>query len=124
MDAERGPARESPAALAPSERGEHWWPAATAMIVVAGSHAALPATYRVRPVWLFPAVVLALVAVLFVGDPGRIDRRRPWMRVTVGAVIALITVANLFGAVRLVADILPITSSSLAIRAACSPPAP
>ena len=106
MDAERGPARESPAALAPPERGEHWWPAATAMIVVAGLHAALPATYRVRPVWLFPAVILALVAVLITGDPGRIDRQKPWMRVTVGAVIALITVANLFGAVRLVADIL------------------
>lgn len=106
MDTERGPARGSPAGLAPAERGEHWWPAATAMIVVAGLHAALPASYRVRPAWLFPAVILALVAVLIIGDPGRIDRRRPWMRVTVGAVIALITVANLFGAVRLVADIL------------------
>lgn len=106
MDAERGPAREASVALAPSERGEHWWPAATAMIVVAGLHAALPATYRVRPVWVLPAVILALVAVLIIGDPGRIDRQKPWMRVTVGAVIALITLANLFGAVRLVADIL------------------
>jgi hypothetical protein len=99
----RGPAVEP---APPAERGEHWWPAATAMIVVAGLHAALPATYRVRPVWLFPAVVVALVAVLVIGDPGRIDRQKAWMRVVVGAVIALITLVNLFGAVRLVVDIL------------------
>jgi hypothetical protein len=76
------------------------------MIVVAGLHAALPPSYRVRPVWLFPAVVLALVAVLVIGDPGRIDRQKPWMRIAVGGVIALITLANLIGAVRLVVDIL------------------
>jgi hypothetical protein len=76
------------------------------MIVVAGLHAALPASYRVRPVWLFPTVVLALLAVLVIGDPGRIDRQKPWMRIAVGAVIALITLANLIGAVRLVVDIL------------------
>jgi hypothetical protein len=51
-------------------------------------------------------VVLALVAVMVIGDPGRIDRRKPWLRLAVGAVIALITLANLIGAVRLVVDIL------------------
>jgi hypothetical protein len=106
MATEQRPARESAVELDPAERGEHWWPAATAMIVVGGLHAALPASYRVRPVWLLPAVVLALVAVLVIGDPGRIDRQKAWMRIVVGAVIALITLANLVGAVRLVVDIL------------------
>ena len=106
MATEQRPAREPAVELAPAERGEHWWPVATAIIVVAGLHVALPAEYRVRPVWLFPAVLLALLAVLIIGDPGRIDRQKHWMRITVGAVIALITLTNLFGAVRLVVDIL------------------
>jgi hypothetical protein len=72
MATERTPARE-PAVepVAPAERGEHWWPTAAAMIVVAGLHAALPAQYRVRPVWLLPAVVLALLAVLCWKPPAR-----------------------------------------------------
>ena len=106
MATEQRPAREPAVQLAPAERGEHWWPVAAAIVVAAGLHVALPAEYRVRPVWLFPVVVLALLAVLIIGDPGRIDRQKHWMRITVGAVIALITLVNLFGAVRLVVDIL------------------
>jgi hypothetical protein len=89
-----------------AERGERWWPVVTAMIVVAGLHVALPAQYRVRPVWLFPAVVLVLLAALVIGDPGRIDRQKSWLRIATGAVIVAITLANLLGAVRLVVDIL------------------
>jgi hypothetical protein len=107
MATEHRPAREPAAALAPAaERGEHWWPVATAMIVVAGLHVALPAAYRVHPVWLLPAAVVALLAGLVIGDPGRIDRRKPWMRIATGAVIAVITLANLSAAVRLVVEIL------------------
>ena len=86
--------------------GEHWWPVAAAIIVVAGLHVALPAEYRVRPVWVFPAVLLALLAVLIIGDPGRIDRQKTWLRVTTGVVIALLTLANLAAAARLVGDII------------------
>jgi hypothetical protein len=86
--------------------GEHWWPVAAAIIVVAGLHVALPARYRVQPAWLFPAVLLALLAVLIIGDPGRIDRQKTWLRITTSAVIAVITLANLFAAARLVVEIL------------------
>src|SRR6266851_3098383 len=72
-----------------AERGEHWWPVATAIIAVAGLHVALPARYRVRPGWVVPAVTLALLAVLIAGDPGRIDRQKAWLRVATGIVIAL-----------------------------------
>jgi hypothetical protein len=106
MATEQRPAREPAVERTAAERGEHWWPVATAMIVVAGLHVALPASYRIRPAWLFPSVVLALLAVLVIGDPGRIDRQKTWMRIAVGAVIALITLANLIGAARLVVDIL------------------
>jgi len=101
------PAREHAIELAPAaERGEHWWPVALAIIVVAGLHVALPAGYRVRPVWLFPGIVLALLAVLIIGDPGRIDRQKTWLRFTTSAVIAVVTVGNLFAAIRLVVEIL------------------
>jgi hypothetical protein len=89
-----------------AERGEHWWPVATAIVVAAGLHMVLPARYRVQPVWLVPAVLLALVAVLIIGDPGRIDRQKAWLRVVTSAVIVLITLANLAAALRLVVDIL------------------
>ena len=106
MATEQRPAREPANELVPAERGEHWWPVATAIILVAGLHVVLPARYRVHPAWLFPAVVLGLLAVLIIGDPGRIDRQKPWLRIVTGAVIALITLANLLGAVRLVVEIL------------------
>ena len=90
---------------ADAERGEHWWPVALAILVTAGLHVALPAQYRVNPSWVVPVVLVALLAVLIIGDPGRIDRQKPWLRIVTGIVIAFITVANLFSAVRLVGDI-------------------
>jgi hypothetical protein len=87
-------------------RGEHWWPVAAAVVVAAVLHLALPAKYQVIPPWVAPTVLLALLAALIVGDPGRIDRQKPWLRVTTGAVIALLTLANLAAAVRLVVDML------------------
>jgi hypothetical protein len=100
------PARAAVEQVPAAERGEHWWPVATAIIVVVGLHVALPARYRVQPVWLLPAVVLALLAVLIIGDPGRIDRQKAWLRGVTSAIIAVITLANLLGAVRLVLEIL------------------
>jgi hypothetical protein len=107
MSTGQGPARDPVIELtSPAERGEHWWPVALAIIVAAGLHVALPASYRIQPVWVVPAVLLGLLAVLIVGDPGRIDQQKPWLRILTGAVIALMTLANLLAAVRLVAEIL------------------
>ena len=92
--------------LRAAARGEHWWPVALAIIVVAGLHVALPAKYRVHPAWLAPAIILALLAVLIIGDPGRIDRQKTWLRIITDIMIAFLTVANLFAAVHLVAAIL------------------
>jgi hypothetical protein len=92
-------------------RGESWWPVAAVIVAAAVLHLALPAKYQVIPSWLAPAVMLALLAVLIIGDPGRIDRQKTWLRVTTDAVIALITLANLLAAGRLVTDIL--TSNKL-----------
>ena len=89
-----------------AERGEHWWPVAVAIVVVAGLHVALPTRYRVQPGWVVPVVLLVLLAVLIVGDPGRIDRQRTWLRLVLRILIAFITLANMLAAGRLVAEIL------------------
>jgi hypothetical protein len=59
-----------------------------------------------EPPWVVPAVLLSLLAALIIGDPGRIDRQKTWLRIVTSAVIALITVANLFAAARLVGYII------------------
>ena len=81
---------------------------ALAIIVVAGLHVALPGKYRVNPAWVLPVLLLALLAALIIGDPGRIDRQKPWLRVTTDVMIAFITAANLFAAGRLVGDIVTV----------------
>jgi hypothetical protein len=107
MAAEQGSARDPEIELAPpAERGEHWWPVALAIIVAAGLHVALPAQYRIQPAWVAPTVLVGLLAVLIIGDPGRIDKQKAWLRILTGVVIALLTLANLLAAARLVAEIL------------------
>jgi hypothetical protein len=52
----RKPARQANMEPAPAAgRGEHWWPVALAIIIVAGLHLALPDRYRVQPSWVVPA---------------------------------------------------------------------
>jgi len=87
-------------------RGEHWWPVALAIVAATLLHVALPAKYRVSPPWVVPVVLLVLLAALIIGDPGRIDRQKPWLRTVTGIVIACLTAANLVAALRLVHDIL------------------
>ena len=107
MATEQGSARDPAIELpSPAERGEPWWPVALAIIVAAGLHVALPARYRVQPAWVVPVVLVGLVVVLIVGDPGRIDKQKAWLRIVTGVVIAFLTVANLLAAGRLVAEIL------------------
>lgn len=107
MGEERAPAHRQALELEPAAvRGEQWWPVVTAIAVVAGLYTALPARYRFLPVWAVPVVLLGLTALLIVGDPGRIDRQKTWLRIVTGALIAIVSVANLTAAVRLVVDIL------------------
>ena len=107
MATEQGSARDPAIELpSPAERGEPWWPVALAIIVAAGLHVALPARYRVQPAWVVPVVLVGLVVVLIVGDPGRIDKQKAWLRILTGVVIAVLTLANLLAAGRLVVEIL------------------
>jgi hypothetical protein len=106
MASSREPADVPPATPVQAARGEHWWPVALAIVVAAFLHLALPAKYRINPPWVAPAVLLGLLAALIIGDPGRIDRQKTWLRILTGAVIAFLTLANLLAAARLVHDII------------------
>jgi hypothetical protein len=56
--------------------------------------------------WLFIVVVVVLLTVMIIGDPGRIDRDATWLRVLTGTLIGLISAVNASAAVRLVAGII------------------
>jgi hypothetical protein len=89
-------------------RAERRLPMALAVVAVAGLYLLLPDDYVLDPSlrWVFPAFVLGLLALLVLGDPGRIDRTDRWLRLTTGVMIGVITLATAGSAVRLVAGIL------------------
>jgi hypothetical protein len=80
---------------------------ALAVLVAGGLRAALPSQLRNGDArWVFIAVLVALLAILVVGDPGRIDRDSTWLRVMTGTLIGLISAVNAAAAIRLVAGII------------------
>ena len=56
--------------------------------------------------WVFIVVILVLLSVMIIGDPGRIDRDSTWLRVLTGTLIGLVSAVNASAAVRLVAGII------------------
>jgi hypothetical protein len=60
--------------------------------------------------WLFLVLVVGLLAVLIIGDPGRIDRDRPWLHNLTSVLIGLISIANADAAIRLVIGIINVSS--------------
>ncbi len=112
--AERGSGRDGGAALTTQEhgrgprRGERRLPMALAVFAAAVLSLLLPSEFRVwEPLRvLYPAFILVLLGILVLGDPGRIDRDRRWLRVTTAMMVGAITAATAFSALRLVVGIL------------------
>jgi len=69
-------------------------------------HLALPRSLRLGSAWMLAVIVIVLLAVLIIGDPGRIDRRARWLAVVSGVMIGLITAINTWSAIMLVDGIL------------------
>ena len=91
----------------PTGTGESRWPMAVAVLAAGGLRAALPAQLRSGDArWAFIVVVVVLLAILIIGDPGRIDRDSAWLRAFTVTLIGLITAVNATAAVRLVAGII------------------
>ena len=89
--------------------GEPRWPMALAILATGGLRAVLPSELRAGDArFLFLAVVGALLVILIIGDPGRIDRDSTWLRVLTVGLIGIISVVNAISAVRLVAAIIDV----------------
>jgi hypothetical protein len=102
---------ETPRDQEQTRLGEPRWPMALAVIATGLLRATLPHELRNGDAaWLFLILVVGLLAVLIIGDPGRIDRDRPWLRNLTSVLIGLISLANADAAVRLVAGILNVSS--------------
>ena len=82
-------------AAGPSRVGERRWPMALAVLAAGGLRALLPPEIRNGdPRWLFLAILIPLLVVLIIGDPGRIDRDSRRLRAATGTLIGLITLVN------------------------------
>jgi len=98
---------QEPPEAQPARSGERRWPMALAVLAAGGLRAALPAQLRNGDArWALIVVLVTLLAILVIGDPGRIDRDSTWLRVLTGTLIGLISAVNAAAAVRLVAGII------------------
>ena len=102
---------EPPPAAQKARPGEPRWPMAIAVVATGLLRGALPHELRNGDApWLFLVLVVGLLAVLIIGDPGRIDRDRPWLHNLTSVLIGLITLANAAAAVRLVVGIVDVSN--------------
>ena len=105
-----------------AREGEARWPMALAVLVAAVLRGTLPASLRLHDAsWLLGVFVVVVLAVLMIGDPGRIDRHDVWLRVLTDILIGVITIANGAAAVTLLADIIetkPFTNDAKTLLAA------
>jgi hypothetical protein len=100
MATDRLPGRARPA-------GESRWPMALAVLAAGLLRAVLPPQLRAGDArWVLIAVLVGLLAVLVIGDPGRIDRDSTWLRALTVTLIGAISLVNATAAVRLVAGII------------------
>lgn len=79
---------------------------AGAVLISVALQLSLPDRHVLSPSVLFPSVEVLLLAVLVVGDPGRIDRRSPTLKRLTIALVIVMTVDNLAGVAELVRGIL------------------
>ena len=81
---------------------------ALAVITVGILQQLLPEDFRTAPFlfYLYPLVLTGFLIVLMIGDPGRIDRDRKWLRVTSAAMVAFLTFGTALATIRLVLGIL------------------
>ncbi len=80
---------------------------AVAVLLTGVMRIALPSELRLRDGrGAFLGLLVVLIVVLIIGDPGRIDRQATWLRMLTTSIIGLITVVNGGSAIRLAVGIL------------------
>lgn len=89
---------------------------ALAVLATGVLRAVLPPQLRAGDArWAFGVLLVALLGIIIIGDPGRIDRDSTWLRVVTGTLIGVISAVNASAAIRLVAAIIgaaPFTSNA------------
>ncbi|MDO9486141.1 MAG: hypothetical protein Q7K25_08810 [Actinomycetota bacterium] len=90
------------------ELGERRLPMVLAVVAVGGLVLIVPEEFRLSNVlhYAYCLLLVVMLVVLIIGDPGRIDKDQRWLRIVSGALIALITVLTVLSAGRLVLGIL------------------
>jgi hypothetical protein len=76
---------------------------------------ASPPYLAILPGWLLAGAEGVLLLALLIGDPGRIDRRTPWLRRTSVALVTVMLASTLGSTLRLVSDLLagtPVTNEA------------
>lgn len=86
--------------------GESRWSVAVVMVIAIVLQLMIPARLGVRPAWLLPAVEAALLALLIIASPRRLDRDDKWIRLAGLALVAIASVANAWSAYRLIRELL------------------
>jgi uncharacterized membrane protein len=91
-----------------AQRGEPRLPMALAIISVGVLYMFIPSDFRISTSATigYPVELLILLTLLVIGDPGRIDREVPWLRVVTTIMLCTITLATTVAVVRLVIGIL------------------
>jgi uncharacterized membrane protein len=92
--------------------GEQRWLSAVAIVLVAGAQLALPDRLQAKPRYVIPAVVLVLLGVLLLMNPGRLERRDPTLRRISLGLVAVLFAADAWSGSALVVDLLTGHSSN------------
>jgi hypothetical protein len=87
-------------------RGEHRWPSVVAIALAIVLQLLLPDRLILHPRWLLPGVEIALLVVLVLGNPVRLERELPLLRLGSLGLILTMTVANAGSAVLLIQRLL------------------
>jgi hypothetical protein len=91
----------TPAWLRPTE-GEPRWPVAIAVLTAIVLQLAVPKQLAIPPRWLLPGLEAAIMVMLTVANPRRINVTHKWVRPLSLVLVALATLANMYSAGQLV----------------------
>jgi uncharacterized membrane protein len=100
----------APAAAEANAIGEPRWPPALALFTVLALNVALrlwlPSGAPLRVPWLLPAIEAALLVLLLVGNPGRLDEQRRRLHRAALVIVGLLVCAALWSTALLVYDLI------------------
>lgn len=86
-------------------QGEPRWPVSLGILVAIAMQLALPNRFATHPRWLLPVLEAALLVGLVAANPRRVDKELPQLRAASVLLIAVMSLANAWSAVRLVVDL-------------------